>query len=257
MAWDLLTNNYMIDSSRLYVTYFGGDEMLGLKPDLECREIWRSIGLADERILPFGAKDNFWDMGSTGPCGTCTEIHIDHLPNSNPKDRSRFVNAGRADLTELWNIVFIEYNRWVVSFPFGYIASIFTNRFLLLENLMALLTHCRVNALTLVWDSNDWLPFYKENRATTTQIYFYPSSIRLQRYLSNTLSIFFLLKCNESKQKLYLKMHPLKESKTPAYSGVFDEYDSKYELDFAYRLVADHTRMCSVCIADGMYPKQK
>lgn len=114
MAWDLLTNVYKIDSSRLYVTYFGGDATLGLKPDIECKEIWQSIGVPQNRILPFGINENFWEMGATGPCGTCTEIHIDHLPDSDPMQRSRFVNAGLPDLTELWNVVFIEYNRLVV-----------------------------------------------------------------------------------------------------------------------------------------------
>lgn len=93
------------------MTYFGGDKNLQLEPDLECREIWRGIGVHDDRILPFSAKDNFWEMGSTGPCGTCTEIHIDHLPNSTAAKRARYVNAGSASLTELWNIVFIEYSR--------------------------------------------------------------------------------------------------------------------------------------------------
>lgn len=96
----------------MYVTYFGGDTTLGLPPDVECEEIWRSIGVPDNRILPFGTE-NFWEMGATGPCGTCSEIHIDHLPNSNPMQRAQFVNAGLPDLTELWNVVFIEYNRCV------------------------------------------------------------------------------------------------------------------------------------------------
>lgn len=111
MAWDLLTKSYNIDPSRLYVTYFAGDLNLSLKPDLECKEIWRSIGVPEDRIISFGAKDNFWEMGATGPCGSCTEIHIDHISNSDAAQRAQFVNAGRPDLTELWNIVFIEFNR--------------------------------------------------------------------------------------------------------------------------------------------------
>lgn len=101
----------MIDPKRLYVTYFGGDARLGLKPDEECRDVWRSIGVANDHILPFGSEANFWEMGLTGPCGPCTEIHIDHLPNSIAEKRAKLVNAGLPDLTELWNIVFIEYNR--------------------------------------------------------------------------------------------------------------------------------------------------
>lgn len=104
----------MIDSRRLYVTYFGGDEKLGLQPDYECRDIWRSIGISNDHILPFGSKENFWEMGLTGPCGSCTEIHIDHLPDGISQNRSHLVNADVPDLTELWNLVFIEYNRYEI-----------------------------------------------------------------------------------------------------------------------------------------------
>lgn len=61
-----------------------------------------------ERILPFGSKDNFWEMGSTGPCGPCTEIHYDHFGK---QPRSNLVNTDLPDLTELWNLVFIQYNK--------------------------------------------------------------------------------------------------------------------------------------------------
>ena len=77
MAWDLLTNVYNLPEDRLYVTYFGGTEHL--PADNETREIWRSIGVDDNRILPFDNKDNFWEMADTGPCGPCTEIHYDKL----------------------------------------------------------------------------------------------------------------------------------------------------------------------------------
>lgn len=79
MAWDLLTNVYMLSKDRLYVTYFGGCPQYNLQPDHETREIWRSLGVPDDRILPFGTGDNFWEMGDTGPCGPCTEIHYDKL----------------------------------------------------------------------------------------------------------------------------------------------------------------------------------
>lgn len=63
----------------------------------------------DDRIVPSGLQDNFWEMGSTGPCGPCTEIHIDHTQSR--RNRARDVNKGLADLTELWNVVFIQFNR--------------------------------------------------------------------------------------------------------------------------------------------------
>lgn len=109
MAWSLITGPLRINPQRLYVTYFGGNERLGLPADTECRDIWRSIGLPVDRILPFGMEENFWEMGQTGPCGPCTEIHIDHTLKLD--NRALSVNLGLADLTELWNIVFIQYNR--------------------------------------------------------------------------------------------------------------------------------------------------
>lgn len=74
MAWDLLTNVYKIDPERLYATYFGGEK--GVEADLEAKEIWQQY-LPDSHILAAGMKDNFWEMGDTGPCGPCTEIHYD------------------------------------------------------------------------------------------------------------------------------------------------------------------------------------
>lgn len=74
-AWNLLTNVYNLPPERLFVTYFGGCEKLGLLPDHDTKEIWRSMGVDPNRILPFGEADNFWRMGLDGPCGPCTEIH--------------------------------------------------------------------------------------------------------------------------------------------------------------------------------------
>lgn len=109
MAWNLLTGPFGLSSNRLYITYFGGDKALHLEPDVETKEIWRALGVQESHILPFGAKDNFWEMGALGPCGPCTEIHVDHVPQRG--NAAHRVNAGFSDLTELWNIVFIQYNR--------------------------------------------------------------------------------------------------------------------------------------------------
>ncbi|GAB6030509.1 hypothetical protein CHUAL_007371 [Chamberlinius hualienensis] len=107
-AWELLTEVYGLDKNRLYVTYFGGKPELGLEPDNECRDIWLNIGLPAERVLPFGMKDNFWEMGETGPCGPCTEIHFDRIGNRNA---AHLVNADAPDVLEIWNLVFIQFNR--------------------------------------------------------------------------------------------------------------------------------------------------
>ncbi|RKP26288.1 alanyl-tRNA synthetase, cytoplasmic [Syncephalis pseudoplumigaleata] len=107
-SWDLLTNVYGIDADRLYVTYFGGDEKSGLAPDNEARDLWLAVGVPAERILPFGTKDNFWEMGDQGPCGPCSEIHYDRIGN---RDASALVNLDDPMVLEIWNIVFIQYNR--------------------------------------------------------------------------------------------------------------------------------------------------
>lgn len=107
MSFNLLTKVYRIDADRLYATYFGGDPKQQLLPDEETRAIWLKY-LPPSRVLPFGCKDNFWEMGDIGPCGPCTEIHYDRLGN---RDASALVNADVPDVIEIWNNVFIQYNR--------------------------------------------------------------------------------------------------------------------------------------------------
>ncbi|KAJ1389653.1 Translation protein, beta-barrel domain superfamily [Sesbania bispinosa] len=106
-AWELLTKVYKLPSDRVYATYFGGDEKAGLAPDLEARDIWLKF-LPPGRVLPFGCKDNFWEMGDTGPCGPCTEIHFDRIGN---RDAASLVNNDDPTCIEIWNLVFIQFNR--------------------------------------------------------------------------------------------------------------------------------------------------
>eukprot|EP01033_Poteriospumella_lacustris_P008915 gene8914-6400_t len=106
-AWECLTVEFGLNPDRLYATYFGGDEKQGLAPDVEARDIWLRF-LPAHRVLPFGCKDNFWEMGATGPCGPCTEIHYDRIGG---RDAASLVNADRPDVIEIWNNVFIQFNR--------------------------------------------------------------------------------------------------------------------------------------------------
>ncbi|XP_062477157.1 alanine--tRNA ligase, cytoplasmic isoform X1 [Pezoporus occidentalis] len=108
LALDLLTKEFGIPVERLYVTYFGGNEAAGLQPDLECKQIWLDLGLAEGRILPGNMKDNFWEMGDTGPCGPCSEIHYDRIGD---RDASHLVNQDDPNVLEIWNLVFIQFNR--------------------------------------------------------------------------------------------------------------------------------------------------
>jgi len=107
-AWELLTAKLGIPADRLYVSYFGGDSDAGLEPDNECKQIWLDIGLPEDRILPFGMKENFWEMGDVGPCGPCSEIHYDRVGG---RDASALVNADDPLVVEIWNLVFVQYNR--------------------------------------------------------------------------------------------------------------------------------------------------
>jgi alanyl-tRNA synthetase len=111
-SWELLTEVYQIDKDRLYVTVFEGDEKEGLPKDEEAFTEWKKV-IAEDRILPGSKKDNFWEMGDTGPCGPCTEIHIDCRPDDERKrvDGKTLVNRDNPQVIEIWNNVFIQYNR--------------------------------------------------------------------------------------------------------------------------------------------------
>ena len=110
-AWDLLVNEFKLEESRLWFSVFAGDDEVG--PDDEARSLWEKAGAKPERVLGFGRKDNFWQMGDTGPCGPCSEIHyyMGEEPDNPEFNHPKWVN-GEGDTTmEIWNLVFMQYNR--------------------------------------------------------------------------------------------------------------------------------------------------
>ncbi|KAK2723795.1 hypothetical protein QYM36_002215 [Artemia franciscana] len=107
-AWEFLTEDLNLSKDRLYVSYFGGNASLGLDPDLEAKEIWLNLGVDKSRIIPGTMSDNFWEMGETGPCGPCSEIHFDRIGG---RDAADLVNKDDPDVLEIWNLVFMTYNR--------------------------------------------------------------------------------------------------------------------------------------------------
>ncbi len=108
-AWELLTEVWGLDKTRLHATVFGGDEQDGLPPDEEAAELWRRCtDINQDNIHFFGKKENFWEMGDTGPCGPCSEIHIDMTED---RTGAPLVNADDARVIEIWNLVFIQFNR--------------------------------------------------------------------------------------------------------------------------------------------------
>ncbi len=110
-AWDLLVNHLELDPARLWFTIFEGDDQV--PADEEAAELWAKVGAPSERIRRFGRKDNFWQMGETGPCGPCSEIHYYLGPH--PKDpkynRAEYVNGSGDEQVEIWNLVFMQFNR--------------------------------------------------------------------------------------------------------------------------------------------------
>lgn len=102
-AWDLLVNIYEMPIERLWFTVYTDDD--------EAAELWREIGADPARILRFGKKDNYWSMGETGPCGPCSEIHFDRGPDPLAPGRAELVNGEGDDIIEIWNLVFMQFER--------------------------------------------------------------------------------------------------------------------------------------------------
>jgi len=111
-AWELLTEVYKIPKDKLYVTVFEGDEADGVPRDEECIEIWKKY-ISEDRIILASKKDNFWEMGDVGPCGPCTEIHVDLRDDSEKQkiDGKSLVNEDHPQVIEIWNNVFMQFNR--------------------------------------------------------------------------------------------------------------------------------------------------
>ncbi|RMG68460.1 MAG: alanine--tRNA ligase, partial [Calditrichaeota bacterium] len=115
-AWELLTEVWKLPKQRLWATVFEGDPEDNLAPDEEAEQLWKQVtDIRPQQVLRFGKKDNFWEMGDTGPCGPCSEIHIDLGPErcdrADEPGHVCAVNGGCARFIELWNLVFIQYNR--------------------------------------------------------------------------------------------------------------------------------------------------
>ena len=149
-AYDLLVNEYGLPKERLYASYFGGDVSLGLPCDDEAKELWLQF-LPPERVLPFDKKANFWEMGETGPCGPCSEIHFDRIGG---RDAAALVNADDPDVIEIWNLVFMQFNRE----PSGELRSLPNKHIdtgMGLERLTSILQTKRSN-----YDTDVFMPFF-------------------------------------------------------------------------------------------------
>ena len=111
-AWELLTEVYQIDKDRFYISIFEGSKEDNLQKDNEAFNIWLTL-IDSSRIIYGNKKDNFWEMGDVGPCGPCSEIHVDIRSDEerNKVDGKNLVNADHPQVIEVWNLVFMQYNR--------------------------------------------------------------------------------------------------------------------------------------------------
>ncbi|XP_032155471.1 alanine--tRNA ligase, mitochondrial isoform X2 [Sapajus apella] len=191
MAWELLTQVYGIPEERLWVSYFDGDPKARLDPDLETRDIWLSLGVPASRVLSFGPQENFWEMGDTGPCGPCAEIHYDLAGG-----------LGAPQLVELWNLVFMQHNREADG-SLQPLPQRHVDTGMGLERLVAVL-----QGKHSTYDTDLFSPLLSAIH----------QGCRVPPYLGRV--------------------------------GVADEGRT----DTAYRVVADHIRTLSICIADGVFP---
>ncbi|OQR78312.1 alanine--tRNA ligase, partial [Tropilaelaps mercedesae] len=183
-ALELLTSGYGLKKDQLKVTYFAGDSGLSVEADTETKHVWLNLGILEKNIMMRGLKDNFWEMGQTGPCGPCTEVHI--------------VSGG--ELREIWNIVFIQYNR----LPNGSLCALktpYVDTGLGLERLCAIL-----QGKTSNYDTDLFAPLIQQ----------------------------------------------LEKNSGLLYHGSFDDTQ-----DIAFRLVADHCRMVTKAVAQGILPDHR
>src|SRR4051794_22257735 len=109
LAWELSIQGFELDPERIWISVFGGDPELGLGPDEEAIDCWRSIGVPDERIVQLGREDNFWQSGPTGPCGPCSELYYDRGPEFGPDSDRPGDDTER--MLEFWNLVFMQYEQ--------------------------------------------------------------------------------------------------------------------------------------------------
>lgn len=225
-AWELLTEIYKLDKDRIYVTVFEGDAKENLEFDQEAYDIWKRH-IAEDCILKGNKKDNFWEMGDQGPCGPCSEIHVDlRLDEERAQiDGRTLVNNDHPQVIEIWNNVFMQYNRvWVDQSAF-----------------------------------NEWEKEYtggEENRKKERAkkiVEFTRLENLPAKHVDTGMGFERLVRAIEVKQSNYdtdVFIPYIRE--TEKLSGL--RYGDNAKNDVAFRVVADHVRAVAFAIADGQLP---
>src|SRR5947207_1745987 len=230
-AWELLVDIWKFPKERLYATYFGGDD--ATPADNDARELWLRY-LPTEHVMPFGRKDNFWMMGDTGPCGPCSEIHMDLTPDGDT--RGALVNKADPRCIEIWNLVFIQFNAQPVAgggdpgrVQYVPLAARHVDTGMGFERAVAIIQGTR--NLT---DFSGTISNYETD-------VFRPIFDEIEK-LSG---------------KKYASMLPIvgRLCETPAADTAALQHQSEqHKIDIAFRVIADHIRALSFASADGIVP---
>ncbi len=218
-AWEYFTVVLKLDPARLYATYFGGDDKLGLPADSEAKAKWETFLPADH-VIPGSAKDNFWEMGETGPCGPCTEIHYDRIGGG--RNAADLVNKDDPNVLELWNLVFMQFNR-EKDRSLSRLPACHVDTGMGLERLVSVMQNKMSN-----YDSDLWAPLFSAIQASTGA-----------RAYSGLVG-------KDDVDRIDMASNP-------------NHFPTQYRFSFllelqAYRVIADHTRTLTFAITDGCVP---
>lgn len=257
-AWDFLVNVLKLDKNRIYVSYYASEN--GCEPnyiDKETRDLWLRY-LDSEKVLPFGPKDNFWEMGDIGPCGPCTEIHYDS--REDPRDGASFVNKDHPDVIEIWNIVFIEYFRncdqslselktkcidtgmgmeRVLRIVNGYKSNYMTDPFRILINSIEKEIINKDALLKGVDELNIGNHNALENNKTNKEEHCITNN-----HNDNSIGI--------TTKSIEIINEDADESDFLIYKDTFCPEDKDFYKDMAMRVIADHSRTIAICLFDGV-----
>ena len=221
-AWDFLVNELKLEENRLWFTVFEGDAEVAA--DDEARALWEEVGARPERILGFGRKDNFWQMGDTGPCGPCSEIHyyMGDEPDNPEKNHPKYVN-GEGDATmEIWNLVFMQFERSEIEkdvYKLTPLPAPSVDTGAGLERMAAVLQGVKTN-----YDTDLLLPIINFTALLTVKNgIVYPTGSEI------------VVEDGNYKEK-----------------SIYRNFDEQKQ--FACRVIADHARATAFAIADGILP---
>jgi alanyl-tRNA synthetase len=238
-SWELLTDVLKIDKSRLYVTVFEGDEKDGLPKDQEAYDFWKQY-VTEDHILLGNKKDNFWEMGETGPCGPCSEIHYDNRPADEVAKVSGaiLVNADDPQVIEIWNNVFMQFNRTWDEDKGGLNALVQDIENFKLENKGA-----------------DDKKYRQEKSSQYTKLVLLPA-----KHVDTGMGFERLVRVMQGKSSNYDSdvfsptIEFIAEKSGKKYNAAAKLGDADWSVAVAMRVLADHIRAVSFTIADGQLP---